>query len=182
MKLSLFLLCLFHLATAIVLPSVNDWARGGIESLYKAISPVLGGDNSRFNNAFDGIISKGATDFTWNGARISRDEYRQNFISQAAFATDVKVTFLNVVAVADDNGPLWSGGVGEVGLFYNLTITTSDSLRLPATITNYQASINLRVAEGVPPPPVVDGIRGYFDGRRVVQVNHIVARTGTTKD
>ncbi|KAK7014107.1 hypothetical protein VNI00_019404 [Paramarasmius palmivorus] len=171
LQISFYLAAFIHLAAAIVLPSVDQWTQNQLEGLLK----IVGQDDKQFSSAFDGFISTNATDFTWNGAHISRDEYKQKFQSQAIFVQSVDVNFTNVVAEADDGGPLFSGGVGDVGLFYTVTFTESDSLRVPATEAKFQSSINVVVVNDIPPPPP-SPIRGYFDGRRVIQVNQIVAK------
>ncbi|KAL0579224.1 hypothetical protein V5O48_002786 [Marasmius crinis-equi] len=160
----------------IVLPPADTWAQQHLETLIKASS------QADFDSAFDAFISKDVREIVLNGAAVSRDEYKQKFRSQVFDERSAVVSFTGTVASGDKANV--SGGTGTVGLFYTAQYFEGIVIRDVPVEVDAKSSINLVVEQdpSLKPPTLPGGIHGFFDGRRVFQVNQILvdARPGST--
>ena len=87
----------------IVLPNNSDWIKQRIESLYQAKT------QDDFNEAFDNFISKNAKSFTFNGEKLTRDEYKQKIQDQRVLERSTFIFFQGVV----DSPPLNAKSGGD---------------------------------------------------------------------
>jgi len=65
------------MTAAIVLPSLTDWTKGKLAALIEANT------QPKFDEVFDSFLAKEAV-VTFNGAHVSREEYKQRLQEQSA--------------------------------------------------------------------------------------------------
>ncbi|KAH7884381.1 hypothetical protein F5I97DRAFT_1889097 [Phlebopus sp. FC_14] len=153
----------------IVLPTLSAWATGGLSSLLQSTTETA------FDTTFDAIFAHNVN-VTLNGKQISRDEYKAELLTQSGAAplrADASVNVEGQLEVPGDQGQL----SGIVGIFYT-SLTDSKYLILGAPAeSRTTSSINLTIEPTEKNPQSNLHIHGYFDPRRVVTVNQVVAET-----
>lgn len=77
-------------STSIVLPALDQWAEGKITALYQATT------QDDFNTAFDDFIAKDVHIYV-NGAKMTRDQYKQLLEQQRILESSATVKFDGVV-------------------------------------------------------------------------------------
>ncbi|KAJ7145732.1 hypothetical protein C8R44DRAFT_655656 [Mycena epipterygia] len=160
------------MAVNIVLPPLRTWAEQHLSSIIKATTQTA------FDAAFDGFLSESAT-VTVNGKDVSRDEYKKQLQGEGFDEAGAEVTFSGAVEVPADQNSLDSIQAGVVGLFYTATISENIVIRDAPIQSQVTSSLNLVIEEdkSLTPPHLPDGIRGFFDGRRVSVLNQIILDT-----
>jgi hypothetical protein len=74
-----------------VLPPLTQWAESHLTALYQATNA------DDFTTAFDNFISKDVVSITVNGAKMTRDEYKQTIQQQQFLENSATLKFENVV-------------------------------------------------------------------------------------
>ncbi|KAJ7475061.1 hypothetical protein FB451DRAFT_1247409 [Mycena latifolia] len=148
----------------IVLPPLKNWAEDHLSAIIKAETQAV------VDEAVETFLAKDAT-FTVNGKRVSRDEYKNQLRGPLEQSATVK--FSDAVEVpADKSHP---SQAGSIGLFYTAVIVEGIHVHGAPVLDNVTSSVNLVIKEdkSLTPPHVGHG--GLFDGRRVFEVNQIIA-------
>jgi len=154
------------MSVAIVLPTLSVWAEGHLSAVLQATT------EAEFDSAFDGFLSKHAS-ITLNGQHLSRDQYKQQLLEESAVnKRSGSVKFDSVVEVSTDLEQPVKAGV--VGAFYTATIDLNEIVFGAPAQTQSNSSINIIIEQDktLPQPPV-SSIRGFFDGRRVVNLSQV---------
>jgi len=154
------------MSVAIVLPTLTAWVEGHLSAVLKAST------TANFDSAFDGFVSKHAT-ITVNGRRLSRDEYKQQLLGESAVNKEsTSVKFDGVVEVpTDEEQPVKAG---LVGAFYVATTNLKEKVFGASAQVQVTSSLNIVVEQDTTlPQPPVSPIRGFFDGRRVANLNQV---------
>ncbi|KAF8843681.1 hypothetical protein BDN67DRAFT_988233 [Paxillus ammoniavirescens] len=158
------------MSTNIVLPTLSAWAVSHLTGLLQSTTQAA------FDAAFDATFASDCN-VTVNGKQLSRDEYKAQLLEQSGAAPverDASVNVQGQLEVQGDQGQL----AGLVGLFYT-SLTDSKFLVLGAPAESKATSslnIIIQPTEKNPQNPNLP-IHGYFDPRRVVTVNQVVAET-----
>ncbi|KAJ7474986.1 hypothetical protein FB451DRAFT_278692 [Mycena latifolia] len=148
----------------IVLPPLKNWAEDHLSAIIKAKT------QTEVDEALNAFLAKDAT-LTVNGKRVSRDDYKnqlRGFREQSA-----TVKFSNAVEVpANQSHP---NQAGSVGLFYTAVIEEGIRVHAAAVEDHVTSSVILLIKEdkSLEPPHLPHG--GIFDGRRVFEVNQVIA-------
>ncbi|KAJ7474989.1 hypothetical protein FB451DRAFT_1247199 [Mycena latifolia] len=146
------------------LPPLKNWAEDHLSTIIKAKTQAV------VDEAFDTFLAKDAT-LTVNGKRVSRDEYKNQL--RGLLEQSATVKFSDAVEVpADQSRP---SQAGSVGLFYTAVIVEGINVHGAPVEDNVTSSVNLVIKEdkSLTPSPLVHG--GIFDGRRVFEVNQVIA-------
>jgi len=154
------------MTSAIVLPPLTTWAEQHLTSLLQA------GTQGDFDQVFDSFISQDV-DITFNGSKLTRDQYKQQLSGEELLERSVTVNFEDIVQAPELNTQATQDS-GLVGIFYNAQFIEKILIfGAPASHTA-NSSFNITVAQDkrVPLPP--RGIRGDVDRRRVVALNQVL--------
>jgi len=158
------------MSTNIVLPTLSAWAVSQLTGLLQSTTQAA------FDAAFDAIFASDCN-VTVNGKQLSRDEYKAQLLEQSGASPVEREASVNVqgqLEVQGNQGQL----AGLVGLFYT-SLTDSKFLVLGAPAESRATSslnIIIQPTEKNPQNPKLP-FRGYFDPRRVVTVNQVIAET-----
>jgi len=157
----------------IVLPPLTTWTEEHLTTLIQAST------QDAFDTAFDNFISQNV-DITFNGAPLTRDQYKQQVQSEQLLERAATVTFNSIVQAPQLNTQATQSS-GLVGVSFTATyVETINVLGAPEEHTA-NSSLNITIAQdpSIPLPP--SGIRGDVDPRRVVALNQVlVDKTGIT--
>ncbi|PPQ76675.1 hypothetical protein CVT26_013967 [Gymnopilus dilepis] len=153
------------MSAAIVLPSLTNWTKNGISAIFRATNQV------DFKSAVDGFLSDKAK-ITLNGVHVSRADFVNRLQADKFDEEGAVVTFNDSVEVPKDTqSPVTAG---SVGLFYNATIAEAIEVRDAPVTTQVTASVNVVIDQDPDvPKPAPSPIRGFFDGRRVMELNQV---------
>ncbi|KLO11633.1 hypothetical protein SCHPADRAFT_854963 [Schizopora paradoxa] len=136
------------------IPPLTAFVQLGLTAVYEASSL------DDFNSAFDSVFAQSLKDITFNGQKLSRDEYKTKIRSQQPLATPASsVTFGGTVTDSTDNN------TGNVGAFYNATFLVPLVIGAPPSKQVLQSSLNILVKE--------DKSLGGVDPRRVFSVDQV---------
>ncbi|KAF5336677.1 hypothetical protein D9758_015686 [Tetrapyrgos nigripes] len=169
------------MTSAIVLPHLDKWAQGHITAITKATT------QEEFDSAFDGFVAADPdVDITFNGVKISRQEYKNRLQTEAFRETGAEVVFNGTVQVPGDDGSnVPSPYVGEAGIFYTAILAEGILVLGAPQERQVTSSINIFVKNdpSLKPPTLPGGIRGFFDPRRAFRVNQVfLDRANTASD
>ncbi|KAF9223681.1 hypothetical protein BS17DRAFT_753610 [Gyrodon lividus] len=154
----------------IVLPTLSAWAASRLSGLLESTTQAA------FDSAFDATFASNCN-ITVNGKQLSREQYKTQLLEQSGAAPEERAASVNVqgqLEVEGGQGQL----SGLVGLFYT-SLTDSKFLILGAPAESRATSslnIIIQPTEKNPQNPNLP-IHGYFDPRRVVSVNQVVAES-----
>jgi len=150
----------------IVLPPLDTWAK---EHLTALITAKTGQD---FNQAFDNFIAKNVK-VTFNGAPLTRDQYKKQLQGERLLEADATINIENVVIAPQLNTQATQSS-GLVGIFYTALFIESIRVLGGAAEHKAQSSLNIQVEqdESIPLPP--NGIRGDVDRRRVFVLDQVL--------
>ncbi|KAF7373248.1 hypothetical protein MSAN_00533700 [Mycena sanguinolenta] len=150
----------------IVLPPLKTWAQGHLSSIIKATTQTA------FDSAFDAFVSKNAT-ITVNGKKVSRDEYQKQLQGEEFDEAGADVQFNGAVEVPAESNSIQAG---VVGLFYTAVIAENIVVRDAPVERQITSSLNLVIEQdkSLSPPSLPHGIHGFFDGRRVIELNQVI--------
>ncbi|KAH8115150.1 hypothetical protein DFH11DRAFT_149579 [Phellopilus nigrolimitatus] len=153
------------MTSAIVLPPLKTWAQQRLTTLITAKT------QADFNQAFDNFISKNVQ-VTFNGAPLTRDQYKQQFQGERFLESNATIKVLNAVQAPQLNTQVTQDS-GLVGIFYDATFVEKILVLGAPAEHSTQSSLNIQVAQDelIPLPPA--GIRGDVDRRRVVALNQV---------
>ncbi|THU95987.1 hypothetical protein K435DRAFT_778771 [Dendrothele bispora CBS 962.96] len=157
------------MSTAIVLPQLGSWAQNHIRAIVQATN------EADFDGAFDAFVAKDA-EITFNGKKISRDEYKTRLQTEAFRETGAQVVFNGTVQVpGTDASGVQSSFIGEAGLFYTAIIGEALLVLGAPQQRQVTSSINIFVQDdsSLKPPTLPGGIHGFFDPRRAFKVNQV---------
>ncbi|KIK99981.1 hypothetical protein PAXRUDRAFT_30156 [Paxillus rubicundulus Ve08.2h10] len=158
------------MSTNIILPTLSAWAVSHLTGLLESTTQVA------FGAAFDATFASNCN-VTVNGNQLSREQYKTQLLEQSGASPVERSASVNVqgqLEVAGDQGQL----SGLVGLFYT-SLTDSKFLVLGAPAeSKVTSSLNITIqpTEKNPQNPNLP-IHGYFDPRRVVTVDQVIAET-----
>ncbi|KIK65093.1 hypothetical protein GYMLUDRAFT_160159 [Collybiopsis luxurians FD-317 M1] len=158
---------------AIVLPQLGPWAEGHLQSIIQATN------QKDFDDAFDAFFAK-EVQVTFNGAKISRDDYKKQLRGEAFDEVGAVVTFNGITTVPGKDESLGGATSSVTGIFYTAIIAEGIVVRDVPVERKVTSSINISVKNdpSVPKPPA--GIRGVSDPRRVFTVNQIATDAPNT--
>ncbi|KAI5117081.1 hypothetical protein M0805_009485 [Coniferiporia weirii] len=153
------------MSSAIVLPPLKTWAQQRLTALITAKT------QTDFNQAFDNFVSKNVQ-VVFNGAPLTRDQYKQQLQGERILESGATVNVLNAVQAAQLNTQATQNS-GLVGIFYDATYVEKILVFGAPAEHSVQSSLNIQVAQDelIPLPPA--GIRGDVDRRRVVSLNQV---------
>ena len=81
------------------LENPTEWAEAHIQSIYQANAT-----QEEFDAAFDGFVAKGVKSIVFNGAKLTRDEYKQQIRKETTEARTVTVDFNDAVSAPSFKG------------------------------------------------------------------------------
>ncbi|KAG2072830.1 hypothetical protein BDR04DRAFT_959525, partial [Suillus decipiens] len=147
-------------STMILLPSLTAFTSSHLTAILTAKNQV------EFDTAFDALFARDV-DVTYNGEKLSREDYRAQLFSQGSATFEEKVASISIKDQLEVEGQV----SGLVGLFYT-SIVDYKWLILGAHAESQITSTFNAVIQDTEPRPQ-SPFRGYFDPRRIVTVNQI---------
>ncbi|KAK7460458.1 hypothetical protein VKT23_009179 [Stygiomarasmius scandens] len=157
------------MTSAIVLPQLGPWAQNHIRSIVQATK------QEDFDAAFDAFVAQDV-EVTFNGEKISRDEYKRRLQTEAFLESGAEVVFNGTVQVpGKDDAGVQSQFIGEAGIFYTAIIAEGILVLGAPQTRQVTSSINIVVKDdpSLQPPHLPGGIRDFFDPRRAFKVNQV---------
>ncbi|KAF7313071.1 hypothetical protein MKEN_00992600 [Mycena kentingensis (nom. inval.)] len=152
------------MSTAIVLPGLRAWAEQHLQAIIQATT------KDAFTDAFNAFLFKDVK-ITVNAKAVTREEYEKELRAQAFDEAGAEVTFSGAVEVQQTLEK------GVVGLFFTATIVQNELIQGTPKQSQITSSLNLVIEDVIPRPPNPLGVHGFFDGRRVTELNQVVIDT-----
>jgi len=157
------------MTAAIALPSLTNWLKQHVTTLYTVT------DTSAFDDAFDAFLTKDAS-ITVNGAKITRDQYKQQLLGQKFEESGAQVNFLASVEVPADQTQ--TALAGDVGISFQATVDEKFLVLGAPETRSVNSSLNVVIIQDKTiTPPNLPGRGGAFDPRRVSVLNQITVST-----
>ncbi|KAJ4481200.1 hypothetical protein J3R30DRAFT_3370235 [Lentinula aciculospora] len=155
----------------IVLPQLAPWSESHLQAITQATT------QEKFNEAFDAFVTKDEShlEIIFNGARITREEYKAHLKGEAFDEVGASVQFNGVVTVPGKDGDATSNV--STGIFYTAIIAEGIVIRDAPVERKIVSSVNISVKNDptIPKPATIaHGIRGFFDPRRAFKINQVV--------
>jgi len=157
------------MSTNIVLPTLSKWTEDHVSAIYTSTS------QPDTTNALDNFLSKNVV-IKVNGKEISRTDLTKELQTEKFLEAGAIVSFNNVVEVPDDKkDPVKAGSVGT---FFTVTIQETIRVRDAPVSHEVTASLNVVIEQdpSIPVPPP-SPIHGFFDPRRVKELNLVITDT-----
>ncbi|KAF8200263.1 hypothetical protein BJ912DRAFT_948510 [Pholiota molesta] len=150
-----------NLEARIVLLSLTQWAEEHITAVTNAAT------EADLQTAMDAFISKNVS-MQFNGASVTRNAYVKSLAANIPGRVSANVTFSSTVQVPTD--PQSPVTAGWVGMFY-VTNSLFNSKQITQIVSD---NILIQQDPSIPVPNnTITGIRGDFDGRRVMAIQRV---------
>ncbi|KAG2072834.1 hypothetical protein BDR04DRAFT_383957 [Suillus decipiens] len=150
---------------ALVLPTLTAFTSSGLTAILTAKN------EADFNKAFDALFASNVN-ITYNGKQRSREDYREQLVSQGSSTFEEKGASVSVerqLEVPGDKGQI----SGVVGLYY-ISFVGYKWLILGVPAESKMTFTFNAVIEATEPQPQSNPC-GYFDPRRIVTVNQVTS-------
>ncbi|KAJ3780761.1 hypothetical protein GGU10DRAFT_278807 [Lentinula aff. detonsa] len=156
----------------IVLPQLGPWAESHIQAITQATT------QQNFDEAFDSFVTKDEShlEITFNGAKITRNEYKARLRGEAFDEVGAIVKFNGITTVPGKDGNITSNYIGEAEISYTAIIAEGIVIHDASVERKFTSSINISVENDstIHKPTSPAGIRGFFDPRRAFKINQVI--------
>ncbi|KAJ4001203.1 hypothetical protein F5050DRAFT_1708437 [Lentinula boryana] len=179
----------------IVLPQLGPWAESHLQAIIQATT------QQNFDEAFDTFVTKDEShlEITFNGAKITRNEYKAALRGEAFDEVGAIVQFNGITTVPGKDGNVTSNYIGEADISYTAIIAEGIVIHDASVERKITSSINISISQISPfwnfqpsvkndptihKPASPAGIRGFFDPRRAFKINQVItnAPNATSSD